>query len=59
MATDLKQIPLRLSPRDAERLERLAQTHEVSQSELVRCLIRWLDSPTIGAAVDRSRGLPR
>jgi Ribbon-helix-helix protein, copG family len=59
MATGLKQIPLRLDVQDAERLARLAHTHEVSQAQLIRCLIRWLNSPTIGQAVDRSRGLPR
>lgn len=58
MATELRQIPLRLDARDAERLERLAHTHEVSQAQPLRCLLRWVDSPTIGEAVDRSRGLP-
>jgi Ribbon-helix-helix protein, copG family len=58
MSASMKQLPLRLDHRDAERLEKLAAVHEISQTELVRCLIRWLDSPTIGEAVDRSRGLP-
>jgi hypothetical protein len=59
MATDLKQLPIRLQPSDAERLERLAQAYMLSQSEVLRTLVRWLDSESIDQAIQRSRGLNR
>jgi hypothetical protein len=59
MATEFKQLPIRLQTRDAERLERLAQTYHVSQAEVLRRLVRWLDPDDFDKAIQRSLGMPR
>jgi hypothetical protein len=57
MATEFKQLPIRLQTHDAERLERIAQAHNLSQAEVLRRCVRWLDTDDFEKAIRRSLNL--
>ena len=59
MTTEFKQLPIRLQSLDAERLEHIAQVHNLSQAEVLRRLVRWLDKEDVDKAIQRSLGLPQ
>jgi hypothetical protein len=57
MAADFKQLPIRLQATDAERLERIAQAYHISQAELLRRCVRYLDASDFEKAIKRSVNL--